>query len=193
MNQKDALLRGAKKCLIEKGYGRTTARDITEASGAHLGSIGYHYGSKDRLMSLAALELSSEWGDTISEALHEAKGATPRARLGTVLATIRASLPETRDVQSASLQAFVQSQFDDTLREHLAAGGANARREFGALLADQTESTTDLSAPQSALGALAHALTLGVVVQYLVEPDSLPTANEMRAALDLLCDGEEER
>ena len=51
MGQREDLLTAAKKLLVEKGYHRTTARDIAAASGAHLGSIGYHYGSKDALMN----------------------------------------------------------------------------------------------------------------------------------------------
>ncbi|MEE2048041.1 helix-turn-helix domain-containing protein, partial [Nocardiopsis tropica] len=58
MSQRDDLLAGARKCLVEKGYGKTTARDIAAASGAHLASIGYHFGSKDNLMNAAVLEAS---------------------------------------------------------------------------------------------------------------------------------------
>ncbi|MGH8878131.1 MAG: TetR/AcrR family transcriptional regulator, partial [Stackebrandtia sp.] len=117
MNQRDALLEGAKRCLVDKGYSHTTARDIATASGAHLGSIGYHFGSKDRLMNLAALELSSEWGDTLERVARAAGGATVAERLHTFLAELIGSILESRDVPSASLQALAQSQFDDELRQ----------------------------------------------------------------------------
>lgn len=187
MNQKEALLAGAKQCLVQKGYGRTTARDIAEASGAHLGSIGYHYGSKDRLMNQAALELSSEWGDTITQALVQASGSTPRERLATALISISASLPDSRTVQSASLQAFVQALFDDSLYEQIAAGQTHSRRAFAALLAGEEEDTDkDLSEAETALGALTSALTIGLAVQSLLDPDSLSGAQELTAALQLL-------
>lgn len=66
MGHREDLLEGAKKCLVEKGFVRTTARDIVNASGANLASIGYHYGSKDALLTQAYVELAQEWGDSFS-------------------------------------------------------------------------------------------------------------------------------
>jgi len=63
MGHKEDLLAGAKKCLREKGYANTTARDIVAASGTNLASIGYHFGSKDALMTQAIVEMLGEWGE----------------------------------------------------------------------------------------------------------------------------------
>lgn len=57
MGHREDLLEGAKRCLLEKGYARTTARDIGAASGTNLASIGYHYGSKEALSTSP----SSRW------------------------------------------------------------------------------------------------------------------------------------
>ncbi|MGH4006514.1 MAG: TetR family transcriptional regulator, partial [Pseudonocardiaceae bacterium] len=44
MGNREDLLAGAKRCLYEKGYGRTTARDIAAAAGGvSLAAIGYHF------------------------------------------------------------------------------------------------------------------------------------------------------
>lgn len=43
MSNRDALLAAARKCLLEKGYNRTTARDIASAGGVSLAAIGYHF------------------------------------------------------------------------------------------------------------------------------------------------------
>ena len=59
MGHKEDLLAGAKQCLREKGYANTTARDIVAASGTNLASIGYHFGSKDALMTQAIIEMIS--------------------------------------------------------------------------------------------------------------------------------------
>jgi AcrR family transcriptional regulator len=65
MGNREALLAGAKRCLIEKGYARTTARDIAAASGVSLAAIGYHFGSKDALMNQAIYEFVGEWADEV--------------------------------------------------------------------------------------------------------------------------------
>ena len=54
---RERLLQGASRCLQEKGYAETTARDIAAASGANLRSIGYHFGSTKSLL-LAAISLN---------------------------------------------------------------------------------------------------------------------------------------
>ncbi|MGH3839469.1 MAG: TetR family transcriptional regulator, partial [Pseudonocardiaceae bacterium] len=41
MGHREALLDGARRCLLERGYARTTARDLVAASGTNLASIGY--------------------------------------------------------------------------------------------------------------------------------------------------------
>ena len=45
MGNREALLLGAKCCLLEKGLARTTARDIGGAAGVSLAAIGYHFRS----------------------------------------------------------------------------------------------------------------------------------------------------
>ena len=69
MGHKEDLLVGAKRALFEKGYARTTARDIVALSGTNLGSIGYHYGSTDALMTAAMISAMEEWGDAVGLAL----------------------------------------------------------------------------------------------------------------------------
>src|SRR5919206_3801808 len=56
-----ALLEGAVECIQEKGYTRTTARDIVAAAGSHLPSINYYFGSKDALMDEALVESARRW------------------------------------------------------------------------------------------------------------------------------------
>src|SRR5215469_5187367 len=69
MGNREDLLTGAKRCLIEKGYAATTARDIAAASGVSLAAIGYHFGSKDALMNQAVFESIGEWGQDLQDAL----------------------------------------------------------------------------------------------------------------------------
>ena len=74
MGNREDLIAGAKRCLVEKGYAHTTARDIAAASGVSLAAIGYHFGSKDALMNQAVYESIGDWADELSRAL-TAEGA----------------------------------------------------------------------------------------------------------------------
>ncbi|WP_100444274.1 TetR/AcrR family transcriptional regulator [Glycomyces xiaoerkulensis] len=185
MTQRDALLEGAKRCLVEKGYGSTTARDIAAASGAHLGSIGYHFGSKDHLLNLAVIELSGEWGDAIERAARAAGGTNPAARLESLLAELLATLPGSLDVQSASIQALAQAQFDDELRRELAAGQPGARRELAAIVLGVRAEEVDEPTAHG-LGSLVYALVTGMLAQALIDLDALPDRELIAAALGML-------
>src|SRR5438874_13599388 len=76
MGNREDLIAGAKRCLIEKGYARTTARDIAAASGVSLAAIGYHYGSKEALMNRAVYEAVGDWSEGFEQAL---AAADPKA------------------------------------------------------------------------------------------------------------------
>src|SRR3954471_22015475 len=82
MSRREDLLEGAKRCLLEKGYARTTARDVVAASGTNLGSIGYHYGSLEALLNAAVMAAIDEFADELSHAMTAGvdPNATPRER-----------------------------------------------------------------------------------------------------------------
>ncbi|MFI7537144.1 TetR/AcrR family transcriptional regulator [Streptosporangium sp. NPDC049376] len=73
--ERDKLIEGAKRCLRERGYAHTTARDIARTSGANLASIGHHFGSKDALPADVMVEESAEWADKLRQAM---AGEVPR-------------------------------------------------------------------------------------------------------------------
>ncbi|PSK91883.1 TetR family transcriptional regulator [Haloactinopolyspora alba] len=188
MTQREALLAGAKKCLVNKGYGGTTARDIASTASANLGSIGYYFGSKDRLMNLAAIELSGEWGDALERAARAAGGDTRAERLRALLTELLAMIPQSQDLQSASLQALTQSKFDDELRGEIAAGHARGRAELAAIVLG-TQSTDPDSPTARGLGTLVYALVTGLVAQAVVDPESLPDSDLLADALDAVIGG----
>jgi AcrR family transcriptional regulator len=192
VSHRDDLLAGAHRCLVEKGYRRTTARDIAAASGAHLASIGYHFGSKDNLMATAVIEAIDEWGTRLEQAARAAATGhdDPADRLVALITELFAALPQAHDLNVAGIQALGEAQFDTALRGVLTAGMREGREVFAALLLGPRAA----HAPPrvvSALGATAYALVTGFIVQALVEPDALPDPSAVAAALRLLVPGRE--
>lgn len=185
MNQREALLEGAKQCLTRKGYGKTTARDITEASGANLGSIGYHFGSKDRLMNLAMLELTSEWGDAIESAARLAPGQTPKERLTTLIQELAARISESRDLHSAGVQGLAQSEFDQELRDQWAKTLVGARCELAAVVLER-DSVEPGSVEERGVGFLVYAIVVGLVTQALIDPTTVENTDAIGGALEAL-------
>lgn len=186
MSQRDDLLSSAKKLLVEKGYHRTTARDIAATSGAHLGSIGYHYGSKDALMTAATLEAQGEWGDTIDAAMAAAGGtATPTERLQIGIDQLIAAMTRQREILIASVQAYAQAAYDDNIHQALTTATHGARTDLAARVLDVVPTDIDADTNQS-LGSVVHALVAGLSLQAFLDPDSLPTGEQVMQAVQTL-------
>jgi AcrR family transcriptional regulator len=185
MSQRDDLLTAAKKLLVEKGYHRTTARDIAAASGAHLGSIGYHYGSKDALMSTAALEAQGEWGDAIDSAIAAAGTASPTQRLQIAVDELIAAMTRQREVLIASVQAYAQAAFDDDILQTLTTATQGARTDLAAGVLGVQPSDIDANTSRG-LGSVIHALIAGLSLQAFLDADSLPTGEQVVQAVRAL-------
>lgn len=184
MGQKEQLLAGARACIVERGYANTTARDIAAASGAHLASIGYHFGSKDALLNAAVLEIIEEWGDRLTQAGTLGAGS-PAERLERFLEGILAAGPDERRVLVASVQSYAQAEFVPELREQLRQVYNSARRDVAALVLGIERDTVSIEQAEI-IGSVALSLINGAVLQWLVEPADSRGASRIAAAVSAL-------
>jgi AcrR family transcriptional regulator len=182
MGNREALLAGAKRCIAEKGYAHTTARDIVAASGTNLASIGYHFGSKDALLDAAILDWFNDWDDDVDAALHEQRDGSTIDRLEAFLDVVIGNVRTERALAAASLQWVAQIEFSDQIRGQLAETYARARREFAAMLLGVGEDEVDDDTAR-AVGSLGLALVNGVVLQALIDPERAPSGRDVAAAL----------
>ncbi|MER7246851.1 TetR family transcriptional regulator [Kribbella sp. NPDC000426] len=193
MGNREALVEGAKACLLEKGYSRTTARDIATAAGVSLAAIGYHFGSKETLLNeaLRAL-LTDEWatevaGDERAAGVRAAAGG-PREQFVATWGQIIESLSNPR------LKALWATQFE------VLSLGASMPELVAELTKMQGEAREGLAhmfggvdpdadpAEVQAMGSLLQALLLGVVAQGMFDPDSAPTGEQLAQSLRMLAD-----
>lgn len=186
MSQKDDLIRGAKQCIAEKGYGRTTARDIAAAAGANLASIGYHFGSKEALLTAAVLEIQDEWGDTIESAVGQIEEAAPMDRLEQLLERYSASFSEGRDTFASSMQAFAQAEFTPVIRDQVRASFEEGRRGLSALI--RGTEPGEVSDGDLPMGTLMLALIQGLGLQRFIDEESVSSPEDLMSALRELRD-----
>jgi len=185
MGHREDLLAGAKRCLLEKGYARTTARDVVAASGTNLGSIGYHYGSMQALMIAAMLAAMEEWGDTIGKALAGTPQDDEPDPLLRYWRAVLATMTTDRDLWLASIEAMVQSEHSPELRTQLAQGIQDGRSGMAAMLTRTPEDQLD-DATVRGLGSVQMALMSGVIIQWLVDPARAPAPEQIVAGLRAL-------
>lgn len=176
---------GAKRCLLDKGYARTTARDIVAASGTNLGSIGYPYGSTQALMQAAMLSAIEDWGDAVAAALATDTGDEPGDPLVRYWRRVIGSIQSHRELWLASVEAMLQAEHSPELRAQLAEGMEQGRRGLAALLTGHAEETIDEPAVRS-IGSAAMALMSGVLTQWLTDPRRAPSAEQLAAGVRAL-------
>ena len=184
MGHREDLLAGAVRCLREKGYGRTTARDIVAASGTNLGSIGYHYGSTEALMTAAMISAMEEWGEAVGSALAGPAAAGEDPMVGFWRRVID-SITAHRTLWLASVEVMIQAEHNPSLREQLAEGIRMGRRGMASLLTGVPEDQLDEVTVRS-LGSVQMALMSGILTQWLTDPANAPTPEEIVAGIRAL-------
>lgn len=172
-----ALIEGALQCLRERGYARTTARDIAAASGANLGLIGYYFGSKEALLNAALIEAFTRWTNRMARMT-----ATPG---GDLSSSLRAAAKEMdrafagdRPLLVAFVEALAQAERSDDLRRQLAEGYEGLRASTAAALVSR-----GLSGDDRAIASLLMALVDGLMIQHLLDPEGTPSTDALLDAV----------
>ncbi|MGK4584368.1 TetR/AcrR family transcriptional regulator [Kitasatospora sp. HPMI-4] len=184
MGNREDLLAGAKQCLQDKGYARTTVRDIASAAGVSMAAIGYHFGSREELLNAALLQAIDEWGVEIGRAVAGAvdPDATSAEQYEAMWTQAIRTFDSHRSLWVASVEAFVQAERSPGLRRQIAAGQAEGRRGVTAGLLGTPEEAVPEASTRT-LGAVQMALLSGVMMQSLTDPDGAPSAAEIVAGL----------
>jgi AcrR family transcriptional regulator len=159
MGNREDLLAGAKQCLIERGWAHTTVRDIAAAAGVNHAAIGYHFGSREALLTQALMAAMDELGDEMASRLGD---VDPDQRWQALIDTFTTHRP----LWVAQLEAIAVAERNEEVREHLAAGQREARDGLG--------------------GAVPNAILVGLMVQWLVDPATAPSGADVVAEIRAL-------
>lgn len=181
MGHREALLSGARRCLQERGYARTTARDLVAASGTNLGSIGYHFGSKEALLNEAIAVAFEEWTDELVDMAFADPEATPMQRVRSSWIRMVDSFEDNRALLVAFVEALAQAERSPELRVQLAACYERLRTTIATMI---ETSNPALDAATARLVASYHiAVCDGLIVQWLLDPSRAPQGRELVDAL----------
>jgi AcrR family transcriptional regulator len=184
-NHREQLLQGALECMREKGYARTTARDIAAASNSNLGSIGYHFGSKERLLNEAIREGFAEWTAQVGRVAFAEAGATPLDRGRASLLALTDTFKQHRPLMVAFVEALAQAERTPELRRELASIYEEGRSAIAAMVAASLDDEAPV--PDQDLRAVASlivAICDGLMLQWLIDPRRAPSGEELIAGLE---------
>ncbi|HEY2768869.1 MAG TPA: TetR/AcrR family transcriptional regulator [Solirubrobacteraceae bacterium] len=166
---RQALLEGALHCLQERGYARTTARDIVAASETNLGAIGYHYGSTEQLLTRALLTGFERWFDELAQATTTvAEGVRP-------LVAVARELPRTfernRPLARAFVEAVAQAEHSSEIRDGLRSCYERGHELLRAVVGEGPDA--------DAVSSLLLAVFDGMLIQWLIGADRAAGSEEL--------------
>ena len=187
MGNREDLIAGAKRCLLEKGYAATTARDIAAASGASLAAIGYHFGSKEALMNQAVYDSVGQWAEELQRAMAAdvTPEASPQERFEIAMRrTLESFGGAGRGLWAAQLELVGLAQHNEQLRTFLASVQEFAGRGLAEMfLGIDMQADPDLS---RRAGYMMHALFIGLLAKFTLDPAQAPTSAELADGLRVI-------
>jgi AcrR family transcriptional regulator len=176
------LLLAAQNLLRERAYGKITARDLVAASNTNLGSISYHFGSKEALLNEAIGLALEEWAETIGRAI---RANTDGGLLGLMAGSLSLMLDEYESIRpyyNAFIEALARSARAPELREQLAAHYNRQRERIAGWIGESLPDT--LSSLQARhLASLLLATADGMLIQAFVDTNDTPTSAELASAV----------
>lgn len=181
MDNRAALLHGARACLDERGYARTRARDVASAAGVSTAAIGYHFDTTEALLLRTLMDGLEEWSAHLDDRLRSVPEAPLRDRLTSTWGSVIESFQGYRGVLAASFELIAQADEDTELRDGLRRTVEDTRQA----LATQMLGIDPTAEPERAqrVGAACYAILSGLIVQWLVDPNGLPDAEALAEGL----------
>jgi AcrR family transcriptional regulator len=163
-SNREQLIEGALRCLERLPAERITARAIADESGANLASIGYHFGSKDDLVTAAVIEGLDRWLAEIERMLGDLRSTTPADRFQGASVVIRETRQHHTGLAQTFFAALAKAPHNARVREQLAAGFRKTRPAVAAQF--------ELGGDEAGLDAagLALAQFYGLLLQTLLDP-----------------------
>jgi AcrR family transcriptional regulator len=179
VGHKEELLAAARRCLVTRGYAKTTARDLVAESGTNLASIGYHFGSKDALLAQALWDAVMEYTDKVVAVAGRVgpEVVDPRQAVTSAWLAMTEVQDEWRPLLVAFVEALAQAERNDPLRAQLAAGYEEMRRR---IVEAVLTAVPDL--PMQTARAVASFFIIvsdGFMLQWLLDPDATPSGADL--------------
>jgi AcrR family transcriptional regulator len=185
LTHREALLAAARALLRTQGYGNITARDLVAESHTNLGSIGYHFGSKEALLNEAIGNALEEWAETMAKAADAGAGKTPLERLKISAAALLDEFDQVRPFYLAFIEALARSARSPELAAQLARHYERQRDRVAGVLTATFGPGLDPSVTRQ-LATTMIAVTDGLMLQLFADPTKVPTSEELTSNLQAL-------
>ncbi|WP_225730109.1 MULTISPECIES: TetR/AcrR family transcriptional regulator [unclassified Nocardia] len=186
MGNREDLLAGARKVIVERGVAKATARDIASAAGVSLAAIGYHFGSKEALITEALAEsLGNAIGDGMEALIRDASGMSLLRAFAHLWNEIPKIFRDNRDYMTASMENMVRVIRSPKEQQYYTDAMPGIYREMVVALRDTHPQLSEDNA--YAIAQLYWVLVQGLGVLSVVMPDAeMPDGDRLAEAVAAL-------
>lgn len=177
---KTALLQAAKELVLERGYANTSVRELAAVAGANLGAVNYHFGSREKLLDQAMLEVFLEWADRVGE-VEVSPEAGPLEQLAARARPMVDGIPEAQPQFVMFLEALLQARRSPDLHRELAAHYALQRERAAGFIRASSSGHGLPDRMVEVTTSYMLAVADGLQLQSLLDPEAVPTGEELAA------------
>jgi AcrR family transcriptional regulator len=175
---KAALLEAAKQLIVERGFAGATVRELAAAAGTNVAAINYHFGSRQELLNEAVFDFFLDWKDSAMD-VDVDPDAEPLQQFAARARPLVAGIPAARPAFIIGLEAILEGRRSPELHERLVEH-YREQRERAARAVAATKRGSEM--PPRFLEVFASyvmAIADGLQIQALLEPDAIPTGDEL--------------
>jgi len=175
---KSALLAAARRLIGERGYANTSVRELAAAAGTNVAAVNYHFGSRENLLNEAMLEFFKEWAGRSAEVDVDPQ-AEPLKQLAERSRPIIDGIPAAQPAFVMALEVLLQARRAPELHTRIAEHYIELRRMA---MQGMAETQRGRELPPRILEVAASymiAVADGLQLQALIDPDVVPTADEL--------------
>ncbi|MBD8080029.1 TetR/AcrR family transcriptional regulator [Cellulosimicrobium arenosum] len=185
MGNREDLLAGARQVILERGVARATARDIASTAGVSLAAIGYHFGSKEKLITAALVEsLGGGVGDAMESVVQETASLPLIDGFAALWNRMPEVFAENREALLASLENAVRVLRDSEAGREMAE--ATSHGYLGTLEHLRAARPELDEADLEAVAKLDFVLVQSLGMLWLLNPDAVPSGDDLARAVAVI-------
>jgi AcrR family transcriptional regulator len=166
------LLKAASKVFAERGYDRASLDDVAAAAGLTKGAVYSSFAGKDELFYALMAERIGERLALVAEAID--RQSTPETMTSDAGSQLVGLISSQADWHLLFIEFWARAVRDPSLREDFARHRRAAREVIARFLEQQAaEVGVDLPAPADQLAVAVLALSNGIAIEHLADPENI--------------------
>ena len=158
------------RCIVKRGYSKTTVRDIAEEAGMGLGLIHHYFTSKDEILEVLSEEIVGKWQERALGLLEEDKDRDPSERLRAGIDLIFLEIAGDRDLVKVFHELWNLAEHDEALNTALRSLYRQYRKAVASII-EQFLCENEVPGTEAKdLAAFLVSASEGASIQWFIDP-----------------------